>query len=133
MKHLANCTNTEFLKQAMLLRAPLKSWLERTGIPAIRARRPEGWEDLTEEQEKTLTPEEQQQRRTAMIEQASRNTADIIDAALRMDFDGTIQLLCLATFTDPDRFDDNPLSEYFSAVNEIMRSPGARDFFTLYL
>lgn len=122
MKHLANCTHTEFLKQAMKVRAPLKAWLERTGIPAIRARRPEGVDDLPEEQ-----------RRDALIEQARKNLPEVIDAALERDFDGSIELLCLVTFTDPADFDENPLSEYIMAVNEIMSDPGVRDFFTLYL
>ena len=50
MKHLANCGHRDFLRQAMKLRRPLKAWLERTGIPAIRARRPEGFDEMTEEQ-----------------------------------------------------------------------------------
>lgn len=133
MKHLANCTNTEFLKQAMLVRAPLKAWLERTGIPAIRARRPEGWEELTKEQESKLTPEEREARRNALINQAERNMSEIVDTALRTDFDRSIELLCLVTFTDAEHFDDNPLSDYIAAVMEIMRDPGVRNFFTLYL
>ena len=122
MKHLANCTPREFLKQAMILRAPFKAWLERTGIPAIRARRPEGYNDMTEE-EKTA----------AMIDQARANTPEIIAAALEKDFDRSIEILCLATFTPPDQFDDHTLEEYIEAVNEIMLNPGVRNFFTLAL
>ena len=122
MKHLANCTHREFLKQAMLIRQPLKMWLERTGIPAIRSRRPEGYDDMSEEEQIR-----------AKIEQARKNMPDIIDAALQKDFDGTIALLCLATFTGPEHFDDHTLTEYILAVNEIVNTQEVVDFFTLYL
>lgn len=133
MKHLANCTNTEFLRQATAMRAPLKAWLERTGIPALRARRPEGLAELTPEQEAALPEEERAARAEAMLRQARDNTADILDAALRRDFDRTIELLCLATFTEPEHFDDNPLPDYLEAVSAILRDRGVCDFFTLYL
>lgn len=122
MKNLSNCTNTEFLKQATLIRQPLKAWLERTGIPAIRKRRPEGFDDMTEEE-----------KIEAMKRQARENMPEIIDAALQKDFDRTIELLCLVTFTGPEHFDDNPLPDYIYAVNEMMNSPRVVDFFTLYL
>ena len=122
MKHIANCTNTEFLKQVQAVRGPFKAWLEKTGIPAIRARRPEGYDAMTEDEQ-----------REALLEQARVNTPEIIDAALSRDFDGTVDLLCLVTFTDPADFDAHTIAEYIQAVNEILRDPGVRDFFTLYL
>lgn len=122
MKHLANCTHREFLKQAMILRQPFKAWLERTGIPEIRARRPEGYDDMTAEE-----------KLTANIEQARANMPDIIAAALERDFDRSIEILCLATFTEPDAFDDHTLLEYIEAVNEMMNDAGVRNFFTLAL
>ena len=122
MKHLANCTHREFLKQAMLLRRPFKAWLERTGIPEIRARRPEGYEAMTDEE-----------KRDAMVEQARVNLLEMFEAALTKDFDGTIELLCLATFTAPEAFDDHPLNEYLMAVNDMLIDPGVRNFFTLAL
>lgn len=127
MKHLANCTTTELLKQATLIREPLRAWLKRTGAAEIRRRRPEGLAlpenpaDYTDEQ------------RAALIRQGRENTADIIAAALQEDFEGTVSLLCLATFTDRDRFDDHTIAEYIAAVGEIMRSESVVDFFTLYL
>lgn len=122
MKHLANCTHREFLKQAMRLRAPFKAWLERTGIPEIRARRPEGYDDMTDEE-----------KLAANIEQGRKNTPEIIAAALEKDFDRSIEILCLTTFTDPEHFDDHTLDEYILAVNEMMSDPGVRNFFTLAL
>ena len=122
MKHLANCTHREFLKQAMRLRAPFKAWLERTGIPEIRARRPEGYDDMTAEE-----------KLAANIEQGRKNMPEIIAAALEKDFDRSIEILCLATFTDPEAFDEHTLDEYILAVNEMMSDPGVRNFFTLAL
>ena len=122
MKHLANCTHREFLKQAMLLRAPFKEWLQRTGIPAIRARRPEGYDDMTDEE-----------KLAANLEQGQKNLPEIIEVALEKDFDRSIEVLCLATFTTPEEFDDHPLDEYIMAVLEMMNDPGVRHFFTLAL
>lgn len=122
MKHLANCTHREFLKQAMRIRHPFRAWLERNGIPAIRARRPEGYDDMTE-----------QEKLDAMIAQARENARDIIEAALEKDFDRSIEILCLATFTDPENFDDHTLAEYIEAVTAMMNDPGVRGFFTLAL
>ena len=122
MKHLANCTRREFLKQAMLIRAPFKAWLERTGIPAIRARRPEGFDDMTDDEKKE-----------ALILQSRDNLPEIISAALEKDFDRSIDILCLATFTPPEEFDDHTLDEYIIAVMEMMNDPGVRHFFTLAL
>lgn len=120
MKHLANCTPTEFMKQAVKVRRPFREWIERTGIPAIRARRPEGFEDMT--------PDE---RREALIIQSRENMADIVAAAIEEDFEGTVNLLCLATFTDPAEFDSHPFSEYLSAVNAMLSDEGVKGFFTL--
>lgn len=128
MKHLANCTNTELLKQSVQIRPLLREWLQRTGIPAIRARRPEG---LGSPEGKD--GEWSQAQREALIAQGRANTRDIIDAALTNDFEGTVELLCMATFTPRERFDDNPLSDYIAAINEIMRSDEVSGFFTLYL
>ena len=122
MKHLANCTNTELMRQFLAMRAPLKSWLERTGIPAIRKRRPEGLDALPDDE-----------RAEALRRQAAENTADVIDAALTADFDGTVALLCMATFTPVEEFDAHPLIEYIDALREILRDPGVAAFFTLAL
>jgi len=133
MKHLGNCTNTEFLRQAMKIRGPLQAWLKRTGIPAIRTRRPADFEPMTPEAEAALPPEEQEARRAVLIRQARENTADIIDAALRMDFENTIDLICMATFHERSEFDDHPLPEYLEAIGEIMRSEAVVSFFRVYL
>lgn len=122
MKHLGNCTPTEFLKQAMAMRQPLKEWLERTGIPAIRARKPENLEEMDADQ-----------RREAMIEQARRNMPDIIQAALEKDYEGSVALLCMATFTEPKDFDTHTIAEYMAAINAVLSNEGVKGFFTLYL
>ena len=127
MKNLANCTPTELLKQAVRIREPLRSWLEATGAKEIRARRPDGMALPEDPSEWT------EEQRAALMKQARENTRDIVAAALEKDFEGTVNLMCLATFTERDDFDDHSLSEYIDAINEIMKSGEVRDFFTLYL
>ena len=122
MKNLANCTPTEFLKQAVRIREPFAAWLKRTGIPEIRKHLPDGYDDLTDEQ-----------KVEAALEQGRRNFALMMQAALEKDFDSTVNLICLFTFTDPEHFDDNPFAEYMDALLACLKSQAVKDFFTLYL
>lgn len=122
MKTLANCTPTEFLKQCVKLRAPFADWLEKTGIPEIRARRPKGFDDLPDEE-----------KAEAIREQGNENMADIIAAALEKDFDGTINVMALCCFTDPKDIDAHPMTEYLDAILEMFNSDAVRGFFMYYL
>lgn len=120
MKNLANCPNREFLQQAAKIRAPFKAWLETTGIPAIRARRPADYDTLTDAE-----------KINADIAQGRANFADMVAAALEKDFDNTVNLICLFTFTDPADFDSVPRADWMSALIECLQSDTVKDFFTL--
>lgn len=122
MKSLANCTPTEFLKQAMRIRTPFKTWLDKTGIPALRKRLPDNYADLSEEEKVNVA-----------VEQGQKNFSEMIQAALEKDFDETVDLICLFTFTERADFDSNPFTEYFAAILDCLRSEAVKDFFTLYL
>ena len=122
MKSLANCTPTEFLQQAMRIRAPFREWLSRTGIPELRKRLPDGYDDMPKEEQVT-----------AAVKQGQKNFSDMIAAALEKDFDATVDLICLFTFTDRADFDSNPFQEYLAAILDCLHSEAVKDFFTLYL
>lgn len=122
MKSLANCTPTEFLKQAMRIRAPFKEWLNHTGIPEIRKHVAEVDNDIPEEEKVKLA-----------IQQGQKNFSEMMSAALEKDFDATIDLICLFTFTERADFDSNPFPEYLAAILDCLRSEAVRDFFMLYL
>ena len=122
MKNLSNCTPTEFLKQAMAMRAPFKAWLENTGIPEIRKHMPDGYDDMTDEE-----------KVEAATDQARKNVGEMLNAALEKDFDGTIELICMATFTPRKDFDKHPFSEYMTSLLDCLKNDGVKSFFTLYL
>lgn len=122
MKTLVNCTPTEFLKQTARIRAPFMKWLEETGIPEIRARKPEGYDDMT-----------LAQKREAMSEQASVNMGDMLNACMEKDPDGTLEIMALCCFTEPEDIDEHPMTDYLNAVLEMIGNEAVRSFFMLYL
>lgn len=122
MKHFANCFPDEFMSQAVKFRAPFSEWCNKIGVKEIRARRPEGYDDMSEK-EKT----------EAILKTAEENLGEILAAALEKDIEGTKQVLCLATFTEPEDFNKHPMTEYLAAVLDMMASKEVRNFFTFYL
>lgn len=122
MKNLANCAPTEFMQQCVKLRGPFAAWLEKTGIAEIRARRPEGYDEMTDDQ-----------KIAAIREQGNENMTDILAAAMEKDFDGTVEVLALCCFTDPKEIDAHPMTEYLDAVLEMFNNDAVRGFFMYYL
>ena len=122
MKHLGNCKPREFMQQCVKLRGPFTAWLEKTGIPEIRARKPEGFDAMSDEE-----------KAEAIRVQGSENMGEILAAALEKDFDGTVDVLALCCFTEPDKIDEHPMAEYLRAVLEMFNDEAVRAFFTLYL
>ena len=118
MKNLANCTPTEFLTQTVKLRGPFQAWLERTGIPEIRKRRPEGYDKMTSAE-----------RDDALVEQANANMADILAAAIDKDPEGTLAVIALCNFTDPADIDAHPMAEYLASILEMLNNAAVRSFF----
>ncbi len=122
MKTFVNCTPDEFMAQAAKIRAPFAEWIKKIGAKEIRARLPEGFDDMT--------PEEQAK---AATKQANENLGDIIAAAMEQDMEATKNLMCLITFTDPKDFNKHTMVEYLAAILETMSSGEVRGFFTFYL
>lgn len=122
MKTLANCTPTEFLKQSLVLRKPLEKWFDEVGAAEIRKRKPEGFDEMTDE-EKTA----------AITEQGKANLGDILLSAMEKDMDGTLEVMALLCFTDPKDVDTHTMTEYLEAIAELITNPGVRGFFTLLL
>lgn len=122
MKHFANCTPDEFISQVVKFRGPFMEWIEEIGIPEIRARRPEGYEDM-----------DQNEKVEAISKLATENMGEIITIALEKNVEATKNLMCLATFTDPKDFNSHTMVEYLSAIMEMLRNAEVKNFFTLYL
>lgn len=122
MKHFANCTPDEFISQVVKFRGPFVDWVEEIGIPEIRARRPEGYEGMS-----------QSEKVEAVSKLAAENMGEIITIALEKNPEATKNLMCLATFTDPKDFNSHAMVEYLSAIMEMLRNVEVKNFFTLYL
>ena len=122
MKHFANCTPQEFMAQAVKFRKPFVEWVEKVGIREIRSRRPEGFDKLTDKE-----------KSDAYAQIALDNMGEIIAAAMEKDMEGTVAIMCLATFTDPEDFNKHTMVEYLSAIMAMISSEEVRNFFTLYL
>lgn len=110
------------MSQAVKIRTPFAEWIKEIGIPEIRTRLPEGFDEMS--------PEEQVK---AANKQANENLGEIIAAALEKKPEETKDLICLATFTNVKDFNKHKMVEYLSALLEMMASEEVRDFFTFFL
>lgn len=122
MKNLANCTPTEFMKQTVKLRGVIKNWAENSGFAEIRKRKPEGYENMTGK-EKT----------EAMNAQAMENISDMLYAAIEKDPEGTLKVMALCCFVEPEDVDSHPISEYLKGIMEMFNNEVVRSFFLLLL
>lgn len=122
MKHLANCSPREFMTQTVKMRGKVEKWLSETGMAEIRKREPAGYDQMK--------PAE---RAEAISKQGQENLADMMWAAMEKDPDGTLDVLGACTFTDAGADDAPPMSEYLSAILEMISNEAVRNFFMLCL
>lgn len=122
MKNFANCNPEEFMAQAVRFRRPFIKWVNEIGISEIRARRPEGFDQMNDKD-----------KGEAISRVAIENVGEIIAAALEKSPEATKEIMCLSTFTDPKDFNTHTMVEYISSIFEMLRSKEVRDFFTFYL
>lgn len=122
MKSFANCTPDEFMQQAVKFRAPFVEWCEKIGVKEIRARRPEGFEKLKDKE-----------KAEALSRIATENMGEILAAAMEKDMEGTKEVMCLATFTEPEDFNQHAMVEYLEAILAMLNSQEVRGFFMFYL
>lgn len=129
MKNLANCKPSEFLRQTNLIRKAVAKWLTDTDIINIRRRVPKY---------ETAAPGASAEDRAAIIkrnaelqrEQNRTNIEAILDAMLEDHPDETLEILALCCFIDPSHVDDHSISEYLSALNDIISDEAVIGFFT---
>ena len=129
MKNLANCKPTEFLKQTVRIKKSLEKWLDDTQIMKIREKMPKikFIEDGMTEQEKDKIIRE---NRAARRKQQQENFSKIFDAMMEENADGTLELLALVCFVEPENIDDHTIDEYLSAITEMMFNEAVIGFFS---
>ena len=131
MKNLANCKPSEFLKQTNLIRKSVEKWLTATDIMNIRKRMPENLPTLDSDMSAEKMLEATEERKKLMAEQARKNFSAILDAILDEHPDETLELLALLCFVKPKDVDKHTVSEYMTAIVEMLQDEGVLSFFTL--
>lgn len=132
MKTLASCTPSEFLKQTNRLRKALEKWSKDIKLSEIRGRIPE-----MEIAPKDSTPEERKgvvdRNKQAVRDQSMKNLSDILDGAFEKHPDETLEILALFCFVEPEDVDKHSMSEYFTAISELISDEATVGFFTSFL
>ena len=130
MKTLANCTPREFLKQTSRIRKSAEAWIELCNFKSIRAKIPP-----YEKADENATAEERaaviKRNAEKLKKQSAENLSAMLDEALDKHPDETLELLALCCFIEPDDADNHSISEYMSALYELLNSKEVLDFFTL--
>ena len=116
MKNFTNCTPDEFAVQSVKLRVPLLAWLKAVGAADIRKKYAAAIPDDASDEERL--------RATLAF------LGEVQNAALEKCPDLTREVLCIATFTDPDDYANHPFPEYVDAAYEMYMNKAVRDFFT---
>lgn len=128
MKNLANCTPKEFLKQTYRIKKCAENWLKETDLLNIRKNVP----DL--QSIKGLTGEERKiaiaANKKIMSKQIMANLMDMLDKVLDEHADETIELLALCCFVEPEDAENHTMSEYLSAIGDLLSDQGVMNFFT---
>lgn len=119
MKNLANCTPREFLVQTNKIRKTVAEWLDLTKIMDIRKVAP-----VFDEKD---TPEE---RKAKVEAQSKENFAKILDAALEINVDETVNLLGALCFVEPEDVENHTMTEYLGCINEMLSNQEIVAFFT---
>lgn len=128
MKTLATCTPREFLKQTNRIRISADKWLTATKILEIRSRMPDipkGSKPESEEDVKKSLEE----RKLAFANQVRENLFNILEAMLDTNADGTLELLALMCFIEPEDVDEHTMSEYLTCIGELIEDDGVQSFF----
>lgn len=127
MKTLANCNPREFLKQANRVRGAADKWLTATKILEIRSRMPKVEAKKPEDKEELAANIEARKR--AFAEQARKNAFDMLEAMFETNADGTLELLALCCFVEPEDVNNHTMSDYLICVSELIEDPGVMRFF----
>lgn len=128
-KTLANCTPTEFVAQTVKIKKQAEKWLTLTKILEIKAVQPEY---------KTLEKDAPAEERAEVIkhnakllrDQSMKNMSKIFDACFEDHPKETLELLALCCFVEPEKVDENPISFYIKAINDLISDESVLSFFT---
>lgn len=128
MKNLANCKPSEFLKQTNRIKKSLERWMTDIDLKKIRSQLPE-MTDIPKDADDITRKRIIEENKQKMKDQAYKNLSKIIDSALSEYPDETLEVLALLCFVDPENVDDHPMSEYITALTELITDEAVINFF----
>ena len=129
MKNLANCKPSEFVAQTVRIKKVAQEWLDATKLLDILSTAPEY---ITSPADASAEERAEVIRQNAIIQQdqGMKNLSRIIDAAFEQNPQKTLEILALCCFIEPENVDDNPVSFYMEAINELLHEKAVLDFFS---
>lgn len=129
MKNLVNCKPTEFLKQTYRIKKALEKWFEDIHADEIRYRKP-----VLKVAEKGASIDEivaiKEENKKAVRKLAMQNFSELFDHAVAEHPDETLTILALLCFVEPEHVDDYPISDYLTAIAEMLGDEAVISFFT---
>lgn len=128
MKNLANCKPSEFLKQTNRIKKSLERWMTDIDLKKIRSQVPE-MTDIPKDADDITRKRIIEENKQKMKDQAYKNLSKIIDSALSEYPDETLEVLALLCFVEPENVDDHPMSEYITALTELITDEAVINFF----
>ena len=129
MKHLANCSNEEFLIQTNKIRKAAAGWLKDTKILEIRKNQPK-LKPITPDMDDAKAAKIKAENDLKYREQVRKNISDMLDAALETNAKKTSELLALLCFVEPKDAESHKMTEYLKAFGEMIADEDVMDFFT---
>lgn len=128
MKNLANCKPSEFLRQTNRIKKSLEKWMTDIEFKKIRSQLPE-MTDIPKDADDITRKRIMKENKQKMKDQAYKNLSKIIDSALGEYPDETLEVLALLCFVEPENVDDHPMSEYITALTELITDEAVINFF----
>lgn len=129
MKHLANCSGEEFLRQTNKIRKAAAEWLKETKILEIRKNQPK-IKPITPDMDDVKAAKIKAENDLKLREQVHKNISDMLDAALEVNAKKTFELLAMLCFVEPKDADTHKPTEYIKAFGEMIADEDILDFFT---
>lgn len=134
LKNLSSyrCKPTEFLSQTMKIKRVAEKWLKDTDIMNIISQKAKLIE-ITEKMTDDEKHEVDEKNKELSIEIFKKKASEIFDAIFEKDPSGTLELLALSCFVDPENVDDHTMDEYFVALTEMLNDDSVINFFISFI
>lgn len=134
LKNLSSkqCKPTEFISQTVKIKKIAAEWLKNTDffdILSIGADLVKITDDMPDdEKEKALKKNQELNLKTA-----KEKLLKMFEAVFEKDPENTLKLLAMACFIEPEDVDSHTMSEYFTALSEMLNDESAIGFFISFI